>query len=98
MMQVQNLSPHAGGCGVRNRVQHCLVSQPPKVFTMQLAWQTDNESKQDIKAAMLGIREVQCSKQLALPCQLSHVLGHAWLHALQSCCACIIVLCSSRGS
>lgn len=46
-----------GGCGVRNRVQHCLVSQPPKVFTMQLAWQTDNESKQDIKAAMMGLRE-----------------------------------------
>ena len=28
---------------------------------MQLAWQTDNESKQDIKAAMMGLREVQCS-------------------------------------
>ncbi|KAL0037262.1 hypothetical protein WJX79_009015 [Trebouxia sp. C0005] len=47
-----------GGCGVRNRVLHSLVSQPPEVFTMQLAWQTDNESKQDIKAAMLGLREV----------------------------------------
>ncbi len=97
MMQVRNLSPHAGGCGVRNRVQHCLVSQPPKVFTMQLAWQTDNESKQHIKAAMLGIREVQSSKQLALPYQLSRVLGHAWLHALQTCYAYIIVLCSCRG-
>ena len=46
---------------------HCLVSQPPKVFTMQLAWQTDNESKQDIKAAMMGLREVQCSLPLILP-------------------------------
>ncbi len=34
---------------------------------MQLAWQTDNESKLDIKAAMMGLREVQCSKQLVLP-------------------------------
>ncbi len=48
-------------------MQHCLVSHPPNVFTMQLAWQTDNESKQDIKAAMMGLREVQCSKQLVLP-------------------------------
>ncbi|DBA68220.1 TPA: hypothetical protein ACH3X2_013837 [Trebouxia sp. C0005] len=46
-----------GRCGVRNRVQHCLVSHPPKVFTMQLAWQTDSESKLDIKAAMMGLRE-----------------------------------------
>ena len=64
---------------------------------MQLAWQTDNESKQDIKAAMLAVREVQCSLQLALPCQLSRVLTYAWLHALQTCCACTIVLCSSWG-
>ncbi len=49
---------------------------------MQLAWQTDNESKQDIKAAMMGLREVHCSKQLALPCELLCVLDHAWLHAL----------------
>jgi hypothetical protein len=34
---------------------------------MQLAWQTDNESKQDIKAAMMGLREVWSSMQLALP-------------------------------
>ncbi|DBA77474.1 TPA: hypothetical protein ACH3X1_009298 [Trebouxia sp. C0004] len=47
-----------GGCGFKNCVLHSLVSQPPKVFTMQLAWQTDNESKQDIKAAMMGLREV----------------------------------------
>jgi hypothetical protein len=31
---------------------------------MQLAWQTDNESKQDIKAAMMGLREVWSSMQL----------------------------------
>ncbi|KAL0021262.1 hypothetical protein WJX79_001147 [Trebouxia sp. C0005] len=47
-----------GGCQVRKCVLHSLVSQPAKVFTMQLAWQTDNESKQDITAAMLGLREV----------------------------------------
>ncbi|KAA6429703.1 MAG: hypothetical protein FRX49_00137 [Trebouxia sp. A1-2] len=46
-----------GGCGVRNWVLHPLMSQPPKVFTLQLAWQTDNESKLDIKAALVGLRE-----------------------------------------
>ncbi len=41
---------------------------------MQLAWQTDNESKLDVKAAMMGLREVQCSPQLVLRfCW--HVLG-----------------------
>jgi len=34
---------------------------------MQLAWQTNNESKQDISAAMLGLREVWSSRKLALP-------------------------------
>ena len=53
---------------------------------MQLAWQTDSESKLDIKAAMMGLREVQCSKQLALPVNVpagmylagaAHASGHA---------------------
>ena len=39
-------------------MQHLLVSQPPKVFTVQMAWQTDSQSKQDVKAAMMGLRQV----------------------------------------
>ncbi|DBA91346.1 TPA: hypothetical protein ACH3X2_003992 [Trebouxia sp. C0005] len=53
-----------GGCQVRKCVLHSLVSQPAKVFTMQLAWQTDNESKQDITAAMLGLREAVTNIEL----------------------------------
>ena len=44
---------------------------------MQLAWQTDHESKLDIKAAMMGLREVQCSLQLALPVCVSAGLSTA---------------------
>ncbi|DBA91347.1 TPA: hypothetical protein ACH3X2_003993 [Trebouxia sp. C0005] len=63
MVLYEQLAPVAikanqpGGCGVRNWVLHPLMSQPPKVFTLQLAWQTDNESKLDIKAALVGLRE-----------------------------------------
>lgn len=49
---------HAGGCGVLNTTQHRLYSQPPAVFTMQIAWQTASATAHDIKAAMLGLREV----------------------------------------
>ncbi|KAA6426048.1 MAG: hypothetical protein FRX49_03900 [Trebouxia sp. A1-2] len=48
---------HEKGMVWGQEVPHCLVSHPPKVFTMQLAWQTDSESKLDIKAAMMGLRE-----------------------------------------
>ena len=49
----------ADGCGA---LQCRLYDRPPEVFTLQLAWQTNSARKPDIKAAMLGLREVRlCS-------------------------------------
>ena len=48
----------AGGCGAQNLVQHRLFAETPEVFTMQLAWQTASASRSEIKAALLGLREV----------------------------------------
>ena len=50
----------AGGCNTLNSVQHFLEGRPPRVFTMQLVWETNNESRDDIQATMKTIEEV-CS-------------------------------------
>lgn len=54
------LNHSAGGCGNMRSVQHTLSSMAPKVFTMQLAWQSANETKQDIAQTLGGLQEV-CS-------------------------------------
>ena len=41
-----------------NAVQHILLSTPPRVFTMQLAWQSNNESANEIRQAMDGMTQV----------------------------------------
>ena len=53
---------------MRTPVQHSLTSRPLHVFTMQLAWQTSNESKQEIKGAMLGLRQVYQTECLLAAC------------------------------
>ncbi len=61
---------------------------------MQLAWQTDNESKQDIKAAMLGLREVQCSSSWL--CLVSYRVSYIMLGCIT---AVLASLCSApRGA
>lgn len=47
----------AGGCGEINGIQH-ILERPPKVFAMQIAWESQNESAEDINATMSVIREV----------------------------------------
>lgn len=48
-------------------VQHTLSSMAPKVFTMQLAWQSANETKQDIAQTLGGLQEV-CSQSADIRC------------------------------
>lgn len=43
-------------------VQHSLNSMAPKVFTMQLAWQSANETREDIAHTLGGLREVCLSR------------------------------------
>lgn len=54
----------AGGCNEQNTVQHILLSPPPRIFTIQLAWQSNNEKGTDIKQAMEGLTEVSFVEQL----------------------------------
>ncbi|KAK9808880.1 hypothetical protein WJX72_005660 [[Myrmecia] bisecta] len=46
-----------GGCNTSNTVSHEL-QQPPRVFTLQLAWESQHESGADILATLQTIQEV----------------------------------------
>ena len=39
-------------------VQHFLVGTPPHIFTMQLAWQSNNEKSSEINSAMTALSQV----------------------------------------
>ena len=55
---------HVGGCNAQKKVQHHLEGSVPHVFTMQLAWQSNNEKGDDIRQTMNGITEV-CTHPVA---------------------------------
>ena len=44
-----------GGCGALNEVELSLARAPPAVFTMQLAWESQQESPEDIVNTLAGI-------------------------------------------
>ena len=46
-------------------VQHYLIGTPPHVFTMQLAWQSNNEKGSEIKLAMEALSQVNTYPQRA---------------------------------
>jgi hypothetical protein len=48
----------AGGCDKANSVQRFVEGAPPKTFTIQLAWETQNESGPDIAATLAPFPEV----------------------------------------
>lgn len=50
----------AGGCGAENMLRRKLLAAPPKILTMQLAWQSPHMSEGDIEAVMKGLRRVRC--------------------------------------
>ena len=68
----------ADGCGALNTLQRRLYACPPEVCTLQLAWQTNSAAKHDIKAAMLGLREVRAS--LAVPGFAVHMAHYMLMH------------------
>ncbi len=47
-----------GGCGERNSIQHLLDGAPPRVFTMQLAWESHCESADAIRDTLSAVQEV----------------------------------------
>jgi hypothetical protein len=47
----------AGGCGVWNPVSHTLRGLPPRVFTLQLAWESQAEEPEAIAGTMRAVRE-----------------------------------------
>ena len=47
-----------GGCGQLNSIQHLLEGAPPNVFTVQLAWESQRESSDNIRATLSAIQEV----------------------------------------
>jgi hypothetical protein len=46
-----------GGCGQPNPVTHALQAAP-RVFTLQVAWESHNEAREDIAGTMAAIQEV----------------------------------------
>ena len=52
-----SVAPSSGGCGKRNAVFHYLHGQPPRVFTLQLAWERQDESGAAIAATLDAISE-----------------------------------------
>ena len=47
-----------GGCGTLNPVQCFLEGMPPPMFTLQLAWESHNESTEAISEVMDAVQEV----------------------------------------
>ncbi|KAK9830629.1 hypothetical protein WJX81_006901 [Elliptochloris bilobata] len=45
----------AGGCGALNEIELSLAREPPAVFTVQLAWESQQESAADITSTLIGI-------------------------------------------
>lgn len=48
-----------GGCGRDQQVRAFLEGAPPSAFTLQLAWESHNESSENIRATMATIQEVR---------------------------------------
>jgi hypothetical protein len=48
----------AGGCGREQHVQSFLEGAPPRAFILQLAWESHNQSSDDIGATMAIIQQV----------------------------------------
>lgn len=61
-------------------MQHILQSNPPRVFTMQLAWQTNNEASEDITQAMNGMTEVTSTVSLIIYWRDAHIITCTLLH------------------
>ena len=48
-----------GGCGVLNEIELSLTRAPPAVFTVQLAWESQQESPVDIVDTLVSITGVR---------------------------------------
>eukprot|EP00887_Chlorella_sp_A99_P005120 scaffold25.g5120.t1 len=46
-----------GGCGALNPITHVLQGEPPRMFTVQLAWETNQVAPADIAATMQQVQE-----------------------------------------
>jgi hypothetical protein len=46
----------AGGCGAWNATTH-ILDRAPRVFTLQLAWESQREEGADIAATLAGVQE-----------------------------------------
>eukprot|EP00887_Chlorella_sp_A99_P005123 scaffold25.g5123.t1 len=46
-----------GGCGAPNPITHVLQGEPPRVFSLQLAWESNQVAPADIAATMQQVQE-----------------------------------------
>lgn len=49
----------AGGCGARSEIELSLTRAPPSVFTLQLAWESQQESAANIRAMLAAVQEAR---------------------------------------
>lgn len=63
----------AGGCGARSEIELSLTRAPPAVFTLQLAWESQQESAANIRAMLAAVQEARPaapdSVSLCRPCR-----------------------------
>jgi hypothetical protein len=82
----------AGGCGAEGPMQHLLEGAPPAAFTLQLAWESQRQSGEDIAATMAFICEVVlCACPLSFagfkgPCCSCMLPAHACVSGRPAAC------------
>ncbi len=57
--QRKSCDTDAGGCNAPNHVKQELLRPAPRVFTLQLAWESQHESGVDILATLSAVQEVR---------------------------------------
>ncbi len=79
----------AGGCGALYPVSHSLEGAPPRVFTLQLAWESHSEEPSAIAATMRAVGEqVRSEGRLgwrARPTRTPYMCSSAQMHHYESC-------------
>lgn len=76
-----------GGCGTLNPVQCFLEGMPPPMFTLQLAWESHNESTEAISEVMDAVQEVG----FPVYCAVAFLLA-IWLRVPRA----VLIYCQNR--
>ena len=66
--QQKSCDEDLGGCGSPNPVNHFLEGTPPRVFTLQVAWESHSEGPDVIASTLAALDEEVCQERVWLRC------------------------------